>query len=356
VLPGIRTGDHRIRITDPAGERFIETNAAVQARNQTVILDADDTTVRPAARLSGSVNVADPVGAVAFLVGGTSAQVSLVGADGTFQLRSLPAGAVQIGVSKTGFAPALVELTVEPGDNSLDAPVALSATQIANLRLAGRVELDLRADHAGVAVTLNDGVAVAVTDSDGAYEFVGLAPGAYAVKAQLPGFRTVELPGVVLTESGDALGLVDVFLSPGQDDQLIEFPGEGEGEGEGEGDEPARVDIVFPGPNSAFPGGAPIVVAADVENADAADVTWSLADQFGQDPVAFAGGGATIVADLPVVDVDTFVTITASVVGDDGDTVTDSVIIRVTPPWLRPSTSPSSATTETSSSCPTARP
>ncbi len=202
----------------------------------------------------------------------------------------------------------------------------MAATQRRDLRLAGRVELDLRADHAGVAVTLNDGEAVAVTDSAGAYTFNGLAPGAYAVKAQFPGFRIVELPGVVLTEQGDALGLVDVFMSPGQDDQVIDFPvGEGEGEGEGEPAEPPTLEIVFPGPNNAFLGGAPIVLAA-------ANVVWSLANQFGEDGVEFDVRGATIVADLPIVNVETFVTVIASVVGDDGSTAGDSVIIRVQPP------------------------
>ena len=327
VLPGIRVGDHRIRITDPEGARFVETIASVQTRNQTVILEAKDTTVRPAARLTGSVAVDDPAGTVVFLVGGTSAQVALAGDDGTFALDNLPSGDIQLGASKQGFSPAVVDVNVEPGDNALPEPIGLTATVINNLKLSGRIELDLRADFSGVAVTLNDGVAVAVTAADGSYAFENLAPGGYRLKAQLPGFRTVELPGLVLTESGQTLGLVEVFMSPGQDDQIIDFPEPTEGEGEGEPPPPTTVEIVFPAPNDAFPGGAPVVLAADVENADAATVQWSLADQLGANPVPLPTLGATIVADLPIVEVETFFTVTATV----GD-VSDAVIIRVQPP------------------------
>ena len=263
VLQSIPLGKHTIQISHAELGRSIRLEALVEAPFQTVTLPPGVTTLKNAATLRGSVDVdgQSPAGAEVYLVGGNGTQVAVVGDDGGFVLPLLPPGPVQIGASLAGFAPVLVDVALDEGDNQLPDAFQLASTSVGDLRLAGRATLDELVDHRGTVVLLNGGLEVAETDQRGAFVFEGLAPGRYTLKALHPGYRSVELGQVALTEDGP-VGLVDLFLAPGQDDPVVVVDGN---EGEGEAPVgPLVVDIVAPQPFTSVKTGTPVVLAAEV--------------------------------------------------------------------------------------------
>lgn len=325
VLDSIPLGVRRVSIVQESLGRAAEFDVELESPFQTLTLDPALTTLLRSGSVTGTVaGFAETDRPQVFLVGGAS-QVALVAGDGSFRLDNLPPGDLTIGVAAPGFGLISIAVTVAEGEVKALDPVSLATTNVTGLKLSGRVQLTGETDHTGTTVILNGGQKVVGSDADGAYEFDGLAPGLFEVRAQRAGFRSVVMGTVAIDDDGAVTGLFDAFLAPGED--VVEVIDE-VGEGEGEGEAPATVDIVFPAPNDAFPGGAPVVFAADVENADGTTLVWSLADALGDNAVDLTARGATIVADLPVVDVDTFVTVIATLPGGESD----AVIIRVQPP------------------------
>ena len=278
VLQSIPLGKHTIQISHAELGRSIRIEALVEAPFQTVTLPPGATTLQNAATLRGTVDVAgqSPAGAEVYLVGGNGSQVAVVGDDGGFVLPLLPPGPAQIGASLGGFSPLIVDVTLDEGDNQLPDAFRLAATSVGDLSLTGRATLDELVDHRGTIVLLNGGLQVAETDEAGAFVFEGLAPSRYTLKALHPGYRSVELGQVALTEDGP-VGLVDLFLAPGQDDPVVVGGGEGEGEAVG----PLVVEIVAPGAFTSVKTGTPVVLAAEVDrDGDALrsddEIVWSF--------------------------------------------------------------------------------
>jgi uncharacterized surface anchored protein len=121
-------------------------------------------------------------------------------------------GHYKLTFSAGGFAPARVETTILPGENSLDVVL----TSVANpepVRLRGVVRDAKTGDPLpGVQVRFTQGTTESVTDQTGTYRFRGLRPGTYALFVMLDGYGFHMEKGIVV-EEGEATTR-DVALKP----------------------------------------------------------------------------------------------------------------------------------------------
>lgn len=314
VLEAIPLGTHEVSIEHDGLARAVSFEVTIESAFQTVALDPSMTTLGRAARVAGQVVVDDPIEAVVFLVGGDAGDVASPGDDGSFVIPAVPAGPAQIAFSRSGFDLKIVDVVLAEGDNLLE-PVTLAPSTASDLTLAGSAQLVGSSDHRGVAVRLNDGAEVSSTEASGAFTFTGLAPGRYTLTASKPGFRTATLPTVALDSAGRVLGIVPIFLQPGEDPPppVVAEP---------------RVTIAAPVSGAALVSGATSAFDALVENADVATLTWTIALDGGAETAI--GAGAPLVVTLPTVAARTQLDVAARLPDGTGDSVTvfvDPVVV-----------------------------
>lgn len=299
VLDSVALGTRTVSIVDEELGRSTQFDVELSSPFQTLTLDDADTTLLRSASVTGSVSGFDDAARPqVFLVGGTS-QVALVGGDGSFRLDNLPARSVTLGIAAPGKGLVLVDVDLGEGEVKALDPVVLAASAIGGLKIAGTVQLAGQIDHTGTTVILNGGEQVVGSADDGSYVFKDLSPGLYEVRAQRPGFRSVVMQTVALSDDGDVSGLFDAFLAPGEDnvDVVVDVGGEGEGEEEADTldafiDNPRQGDRVFVGDE--------LVLGARLGGtlADAvapSEITWGFAIDGG--PVTPLGTGAVLLVD-----------------------------------------------------------
>ena len=292
VLQSIPVGKHTVRIVSPDGSHSLQFETSVSTAFQTVTLSDEQTTLKEAGVLTGTVALgdgADPVGTMVYLVNGGPEQTTTAGSNGTFTLPSLPIGTVSIGFSRDGYDTHVVELDVSSGENTLDETVNLPASTVSNLSLAGSFQRVGETEHQGTNILLNGGQQVASTNAQGAYRFQNLTPGVYTLQAQSPGFQTVEIPSVALSEDGSVDGVTDGYLSPGSDN-------------EDAAETETSLVVVSPVSNQVFTQGSTMTFLAELNPADAqvdlSGVAWAIQRQDQSDaPVEELGTGNPLSTD-----------------------------------------------------------
>jgi hypothetical protein len=162
ALYPVPVGKHTIAVHDATG-RAARFEAEIPTENVTITLPEEQTTLGAPATVTGAVapaGGASPLGAVVFVVGGTSTEVAFVTADdGSFTLTNVPSGARQVAVSLGGFDVARVDVEAVAGETvAVAAPIALAplADAAATLRLSGVVKVAGLADHAGTLINVDD--------------------------------------------------------------------------------------------------------------------------------------------------------------------------------------------------------
>jgi hypothetical protein len=218
AIPAVPVGEHVLMIEHAPSGRAARVPVTVSQAFQTVQLDEDATTLKRAASVHGTVsNIDETDGAVvAFLVGGTTGQITLVADDGSFTLGPVPAGASRIAVSATGFAPTIVDADLEEGENTIDAAFTLEQAG-GGVSVTGLARMIDRPTHEAVVVKLNNGQFITTTDADGNYAFAGVPPGRYEVRAEQAGYAPAVLGQVAVSGNGQVEGSYDLWLSPGQE-------------------------------------------------------------------------------------------------------------------------------------------
>ena len=190
---------------------------AGQARPPAATAAARQTPAVPTgtARISGVVkNSADDTplarARVMAVSPGLPARVAITGADGTYAIADLPAGAYSITATRTGFAPftygqgrtvtgTAVNVTNGQQLPSIDLPLVVGGV------IVGRILDEDGGPFAGATVEAlvnrfqggSDAlfsVATAQTDDRGEFRLFGLAPGSYYVSAADPAFASVSTP------------------------------------------------------------------------------------------------------------------------------------------------------------------
>ncbi|MDP2343213.1 MAG: hypothetical protein Q8O67_19805 [Deltaproteobacteria bacterium] len=303
VLESVALGTRTVSIVHEGLGRAARFETSIESPFQTVTLDAADTTLKRSASVSGSMEgVSREDLPQVFLVGGTSQQVVVVGDDGNFLLSNLPVGTQRIGFSAVGRGLRIESFELVEGETTALPAVALEANATGNLRISGTVQLTGEIDHAGVTMILNGGSQVVGTADDGTYVFSDLAPGLFTIEASRPGFRSVLMSTVALTDDGKVEGLFDAFLAPGQDVEDVVIVGEGEGEGEGEPADTLEVFIDNPRVADRLFSGDDLLLGARVEGtvADAvapAELAWGFRAAGTVDALTALGTGRVVVVD-----------------------------------------------------------
>lgn len=334
VLDAVPVGTHTLSIQHPDTERAARLEVEIAAANQMVELAQDKTTLKKAATAKGQLDVAggEPAGASVYLVGGNAAQLTLAGSDGSYVLKNLPVGPAQIGFSKPGAETKVQSVTLQEGENTLDA-VTLGGSEQANLTLEGEVKLGGATNHAGVAVVLDGGEQVTTTNAAGNFTFAALAPGVYSIRAEKSGYQSVELPQVALDASGSK-GLVPMFMAEGGD----------LGAASAAGDD-IELDVESPAPGETLVGSVSTLLAADVSAPPEVVVptdafSWSYrrwdGNQPPTEPPQFLGTGRSLVTQLDAGAQGGLVDITVEL-AFNGITVSDTVTHALEP--LQPSPS-----------------
>jgi hypothetical protein len=292
VLEAIPIGTHRVTITHTELGRATRFDATVSTAFQTVIIDAEDTTLGRAATVNGTLSVADgsTVGTKVYLVGGNADQQADVGDDGSYSLTNLPTGPAEIAFSKTGHETVVVEMDLGEGEQSAD-DVSLATASGGDGCINSSVKRVEDTVHEGITVLLNGGEKVVGTDANGNYSFCDLGPGLYSIQAKSPGFKTMELASVALNSGGEVFGLVAGYLTPGSDDDGA--------------DRVLQAFIDSPGPNTVFEEGfaVPLIGRGQDGAAPLADgqLEWFRAPQDDATNTTSLGTGRTLnVPDMPV--------------------------------------------------------
>lgn len=328
----IPVGEHTISIHDAEG-RARRFKATIQAQNQTLHLNPNDTTLQEPSELTGRVVVPDgaqvsPTAATVFVIGGTSAEVATPGDDGEFVLRNIPPGELRIGVGLPGYDLVRLTVQIEAGTTQAlaeDIVLAPVADPEATVTVSGTAATDDEADHSGTLILVDDGEEIVATDSEGNFS-VDVKPGHHEFRTERPGHLPTTLPTVGVTEGGESEGVVDIFVAPGQEDAADAGPNA------------PVVDIEFPAAGSSVVAGLPVPFTADLQNStdlallDQVQWTVSIVNDDTTPPV-FLGTGAIISAIVPAALGDDELIITAAIPGRDE--MTDRIAV-VGAPLLSP--------------------
>ncbi len=326
VLQPIPVRTHTVDMASADGRFATRFQQALDAGGETVLLSAGDTTLRAPATLTGTVVLSDgqsPVGAVVYLVQGDADQVAPVGDDGTFSLSPLPVGHVAIGVSKAGYDIDREEVDLAEGTQDFGNAIQLSPLQdtAALVNITSKVLLAGETDHSGTTVLVDDGDQIVITDAAGSFT-AAVAPGRHSLTAERPGFDTVELPSVSVSESGSVdEGLVEIFLAPSTASNAAPPPPP-------PGDGPV-LTIEAPAAGSELTAGVPLPFTASIANVSPtspllSQIEWRVRVVGDSDPGALLGTGSVLAATLPASLAGELLEITAEVPGED---LLDSVAV-----------------------------
>lgn len=151
------------------------------------------------ATLRGKVVAAatqQPIEGATVNVGGVGATTS---AAGLFEITGLTAGAIEIEISKAGFATRRLTSTIAAGVN--DVGTLSLSTPASTLTLSGRVtELGTSTPLGGALIRVQGTQLSGTSGSDGTYQVAGIASPQFVVEATAAGFRTktvsVSLPQI----------------------------------------------------------------------------------------------------------------------------------------------------------------
>jgi hypothetical protein len=311
----VPVGEHTITIQEPSTGRARRFKASIDTVNQTVELPKADTTLEDAVIITGRVDLGgavSPAGTTVFVVGGTGAEVTAAGDDGTFTLRNAPPGALTIAAatSQPGFDIGRVDIEAVPGAQALPEAIVIAELDdpTSKTTVTGNVTAAERADHAGTLIIVDDGEEITSTNSDGDFA-IDVAPGHHDFVAERPGHEPVTLPTVATSEDGDVAGVVDMFVAPGNDDG-------------GGGAAGVTLEIASPFAGASVVVGAPTAFAADLLGAGNDDarfnqIVWSVAVADDPSSALQLGVGALVYAALPPAFADEQLIVTAAIPGSD---------------------------------------
>ncbi len=198
----------------PAGSATLTAAlGGYQSASETVTITAGTSTQAATLKLA-PVNPGNVTGHVvnssgAGLAGATvSAQGlnTVTAADGSYTLSNLPAGAVTITASLTGFASASTSVTVVAGTTATAANITLAS---GSGTITGTVKSSAGAAIAGASVGFGGGTAT--TDASGVYTLSGVPVGTVNLVASASGFTSATQN---VTVTGGATATANFTLSP----------------------------------------------------------------------------------------------------------------------------------------------
>lgn len=137
-------------------------------------------------------------GAVVTVIGATSASV-LTTADGRFSVGNIPAGSINLQVTKPGYGNYSTSNTLNAGQSIDVGTVSLVPNTVSGI-VRGQVTVASSATPIeGVTISLGGAAALtAVSDVNGRFEFSTVPPGAITLSASLTGYNPVLATGTVL--------------------------------------------------------------------------------------------------------------------------------------------------------------
>ena len=176
-IANLPAGTYAVSVSKTGYGSYTNSALAVASASQTlnVALALTGYTVSGTVKSTSSGN---PV------VSGASVSVAgkstITAADGTFSVAGIPAGAVPVVISKTGYLTLSATLTVS-GNTRVTATI-----MPASYTVTGTVKTLAGAPLSGATVTL--GSQSATSNSSGSYSITGVAPGSYAVRVSATGY------------------------------------------------------------------------------------------------------------------------------------------------------------------------
>lgn len=177
-----------------AGYASATTSVALGAGQQIVLADIALAVAPSTGVVRGIARAAAgnaPLAGVTIAIAGTPSRSALTGADGAYEIVGVPAGAIQVTASKSGFSDVTGTATLASGGVVVFSPslYATGTSVPTQATVSGQVvNAAGGAPLASVAVKLN-GTTRTTTGADGKFSFT-TAPGSYTVEYALAGYTS----------------------------------------------------------------------------------------------------------------------------------------------------------------------